>query len=735
MRTLELSLEAIRPFVDGGAKNIQNLKTYFERVLPTHILTSIKFIEAYSHMHPLRTLGVIKALIQQRIGKQVQVGDVEIAAVDAGEFAQFIKQLPENLPVVVCLDEFNVSEDLVQSFPLILLRNLLRSCPVVPVLLGTNSKVSNLVGPHSVNKLGSRGAGFVWCRLVVKLPRFDPELAFQRNGLELTPELKAWILKSPFRPGLTLEFLNRSNHADLNNLKNIADQTFIHMVSCKPALGDPECLLGYFQMIFSKYHAWNPGHNLPSSLIHKHLAHVLPNRALHFSDLLPFFDVRKMPNNQLQMTFDIFTRILEPVSIYLDISVDELLQFIILMGFKAAAGASGKQTLPQFVLNDQNFQTVRSLEIQKETILSAIKDGLIDIFSLSFRAIVEYCWKYTMVSDAYKSELESRSGNMLECLATGTFVRTSASCGPAGSTLETFLPLFASELQLIKNGPLKWSSEALDLLGNVKDQIVPCTLAAGYTMSAEFRAVPGVYTGSLPDLPNKKRLDGCFIPDWFPTLVDAAAAECDISTKAVEIAKEHSKMPLHQLFVTLEEKNLADTLSASILEAVLIRACANGRSSLETPFIGREDCPPLHHVHLIVCSSLAKLTKLSLLAFKNAFSETLQLLRMTFDEEGASLGLVDLFDFDVDEEEPEADVTGLVPDLNAAAPGIKTNKKRKLKVIPKTDPATKDLPRSTIIIIPIEQMFSYPFTSTANLMTEEGSLQVTPKAKILKMTK
>jgi hypothetical protein len=41
-------------------------------------------------------------------------------------------------PVVVCVDEFNVSS--AKEFELLLLRNLLRHVHVIPVILGTNSK-------------------------------------------------------------------------------------------------------------------------------------------------------------------------------------------------------------------------------------------------------------------------------------------------------------------------------------------------------------------------------------------------------------------------------------------------------------------------------------------------------------------------------------------------------------------------------------------------------------------
>ena len=99
----------------------------------------------------------------------------------AEKFNEFVNS---HSPIIVCLDEFDVSGDWVRSdgvhpsFSMILLRNLLRYCNVVPVLLGTNSRISDLIGKSSVNYGASRGLPGVWCTIVLKLPRIAAQTFF-----------------------------------------------------------------------------------------------------------------------------------------------------------------------------------------------------------------------------------------------------------------------------------------------------------------------------------------------------------------------------------------------------------------------------------------------------------------------------------------------------------------------------------------------------------------------------
>lgn len=119
------------------------MKFFRTEIKSEHHLSSV-FIEAYSKICSWELLGVLKLLVEHRMKNGGSFFREQLfgAALAVSEFNMFVGNI---LPVAVCLDEFFISEDPTVTAPLIFLRNLLRSVKVVPIVLGTNAKISNLI--------------------------------------------------------------------------------------------------------------------------------------------------------------------------------------------------------------------------------------------------------------------------------------------------------------------------------------------------------------------------------------------------------------------------------------------------------------------------------------------------------------------------------------------------------------------------------------------------------------
>lgn len=173
--------------------------------------------------------------------------------------------------------------------------------------------------------------------------------------------------------------------------------------------------------------------------------------------------------------------------------------------------------------------------------------------------VTELIWD-SFCSESYKRGDNRRSGYMMECLCQGSLVKVSALCGPSGSALSTFLPFFVEEFQLVKGDPLQLDDDALSLLEEVKDQKVPFFVAIRHTMSDQFRSIPGVYTGTCPDVKDSARIDGLLQPDHVdhPNDPNERDFQC-------------------QMYMTFEYKNYKDAFESSDIDAGLERTVKNSR--------------------------------------------------------------------------------------------------------------------------------------------------------------
>lgn len=663
-------LRAIMKAIDCSEEKIKNLKNdelsrFLDRKLTENHRLSRAFILNYSEIYSWKSLGVLKSLIAHRrnLGSDDITEEIDVIPVSLRDFNKFVEF---GKPVLVCLDEFHLSKSPENMFKLTFLRNLLRHACVVPLLLGTNASVSNLTHSISTNASHSRGGEQVWCKILTKLPVLASEsLSLAPCRDQLPSNVVDLIMKSPLRPGITEVFMSQLGRSGIQdsfalagNIKQAAEFTFQLMLRRKNRLGDYVNILGYFAMMFSKFHTRFEKYSWPTFLINRHLAHMIPSPEIH-KDQLPYFIKVTKENDCLYIASH--NVVLNPASIYVDVDADELTQFIVMTGMRSM----NDQNLGKFVnLPKALGKSVifRSNPSKWNALKVAEKVGNLNIFSLSFRFVVEFVWNSQLMYSKHSAGKDKRDGEKMECLAKGATVKASVSGGPSGQPFEKFLLRYAEELQLIKAKPLQWTFNALALLGPVKDQIVPFVMAVGHRASKEFRSIPGFYFGVLEELKDSARLDGLLTPDY-----------------TVEADEQYSKDSLRQVYLTMEQKDRDPDgrFDGSDLDATIERAAHDGRM-YHGRWKERHDHAPKHHVHLLTVSSVTKFTNLSRMHEK--YGHLVELYLMTFDSSEHTLDLRNLFD----------------------QSGQSVERDRS---------TISAFPRTKIIIVPIEDLFQYSFES------------------------
>lgn len=722
-----LRMANIEPTEIEAIKNDKSkLTELFKIRITPDMRISTGFMNALSNFFPWKALGVLHASIEYRISANNSVfnnealHDESMLLTDFNGYVEKVSKVsstpkPRYLPIIICLDEFSTTDG--QSQGLIMLRNLLRISYVVPVLLGTNAKVSNLVGATSTNFDYSRGDNQTWCKLISKFPPFT------QSSLEVMPDLpekvKSWLSLSPYRPGIIKEYLsNLVTVTDIESLRQAAAETWGALWNKKVGLYEVNGILGYFQMFFSAYRAWPLKHMLPLNLIHSHLAHLHAGREMHYSNIPQILDVFKTPaaslyiNVPFKKTFKM--RAFQPKSILLDLNTDEVTQFIIFAGWEKPNQEPRLRTLWSCLQDVPAFMEAHrenQFEAEKKIVLNLVSPGKrLNIFSFPFRLFVEKLWESTFSAADFKSGAHERDGKKMECLVLGSMVKVSAVMGPKGSALKEFLPVFVSELQLYKSGSLVLTDHAIELIDDIKDQLVPFTLAAGYQLSTAFRMISGViYTGSLPDAKNNQCIDGCLTPDWVDTLSSGkltriyppkSKSNHQINSELVRIAKAQSNNPNCQLYISLEMKNYERRIGYERLKQILDKAIEKGRA-----FYGEVQDPeiqiPKHHLHIITLTSLAELQPESNTQLHQKFSKSMRLLKMTLNRRTREIDLIDLF--------PEETVEGSANEQGSDEDQIEPSRKSLRLSLKKKKTFDRNL--SVVIIIPIETLFGFSLAS------------------------
>lgn len=542
---------------EAEAKNLdaKALNKYLKKKITRELSLSATFIEIYSKLNGWKVLSFLKSLIIRRHSVVDSNFDENIQnqATLLDEFNEFVLAAQ---PVIVCLDEFNLSgKTHHEVHKMVLLRNLLRKTNAVPIVLGTNTRVSNLLLPYSANFSCSRDQHKAWCKILTKLPLLTKSsLSLYSNHEKMPPQLQELIMKSPFRSGTTKEFVMQLHEHQVcsitdpleysRNLKMAAEKTFLALLEIKTSLSEVSSLLGYYAMLFSNFRLQPEVYDWPAFLIDRHLAHMVSSKSTHLASLP---DILSIVKTTKYLSVRNLTCRLEPVSIYINLKDDELNQFIVFSGMAAFAEKNPARPVSFKIAleSDKNFCTKPA----KENVLCVASSGLEDlnIFGFTFRLIVEFLWDGRKLGSEHIAGRAKRDGNKMECLSKGATVKASVAGGPSGQSFQAFLLRYAEEFQLIRSDPFKWDNESLELLGNLKDQFIPYLLAVGYLPSGTFSSLPGFFTGYLEEVKDSARLDSVLSPCWI-----------------YDHDKRYATSTTHQMFITRRKRIIKTSSMAPI---------------------------------------------------------------------------------------------------------------------------------------------------------------------------
>lgn len=84
-------------------------------------------------------------------------------------------------------------------------------------------------------------------------------------------------------------------------LASVANVVFKIILDHKSRLADDDCLIGYYAMIFSGFRAKDTTYDLPTYLIHKHLAHLIPNKKTHLNLLPSILPIHRTASDELSI--------------------------------------------------------------------------------------------------------------------------------------------------------------------------------------------------------------------------------------------------------------------------------------------------------------------------------------------------------------------------------------------------------------------------------------------------
>lgn len=615
-----------------------------EKIFTDLVILSTKFIEYFGKMFMWRSLGILDELIDMRVNRKALDETIPLKPVSPVYVDEFYKKhlASRELPVVACLDEFNLTS-LKSKTELIFLRNLLRSISnLTPILLGTNAKAANLVDEYSVNTTVSRDDEHPWCRLFYRLPSANFEsVGFQSlyASTFVDDKIVKWLRVACGRPGILKLFIANFEPQDL---VGSFVTTFTRILRRKALMSSPLSIEGYYEMIFSRFRANHViEHACSAELINRHLAHLIPNNFTHIESLpvvQPLFKSKITHGlylfaDKIPWDKDLF----DPHSLYLYLQTDELTQMILFSDWTKQFGSLDRNLANIFL----EVKRASSIEKAKQEIIRLVRTTPnLNVLTFSFRLIVECL--HNNQSDNVKSGVGVRSGNKLENLINGCFVKAAASGGPYGSPLEAFLTRFASEMSLEKLFDVKWDAQSLVLLGPIKDQLVPYVIAVNHRVTPEFRSLDGIYTGFYPEFSNVRQLDGRCIPDWVTTIkapTSSVSGHSALPFPVLRNAQALSENSKCQLYITLEMKNHTVNVGAGVVAAVLRRAALNGRKiGLDWP---RSSGHPVHHLHLLCVSSLAAVKDWD--QIRSHCSHLMRVLKLTYDKEANIIGLRDMF--------------------------------------------------------------------------------------------
>lgn len=220
------------------------------------------------------------------------------------ESKKFKRDPKFNLPLIF-LDEFNVNSDTRPKSRAMyaFYRNIIRACDLIPVLMGTNSQITNVItaGTQSGDK------PYIWAHIFYRLPKYPWEL-YEKNvnnattptgsGREILKQLfqilkheRPLFVQSIFEDENRLKELDENSTSIIEWLKYILSK-FRSAFSDRKSRYMEEFYSVQAQLFISSYNrTYNYGKPFPSSLIHSYLAYLTRPKNIYRKSYKSCFDI------------------------------------------------------------------------------------------------------------------------------------------------------------------------------------------------------------------------------------------------------------------------------------------------------------------------------------------------------------------------------------------------------------------------------------------------------------
>lgn len=697
-KTLKLDKEWLRR-AQAKSPGREELRKHLDENILESFWSSFKYIDYATESHyTWRTLGMLSHFIDMRtmgdpLDKEPRTE--QYYPMTMNEFELKYRETKE-FPILVCLDNFNLNNHASQKEQ-IQLRTLLRYLPFVSVLvLSDNTNAIKFIEADTT--VLERNT--IWCRIINKLPPVSLG-ALTKSIPQMGADIMKWLEVSNGRPGIVKLFLKSARELDhlsgAQNLKPALEVTFAKLLAAKPSLISQKTIEGWYEMLFSKaFREEIAEHACSTDLIHSHLTQLTPNTSMA-AERIPVVQLlcKSSFGRHLCHDEELDGKNCEfsPHSLFID--VDELAQMIVFSDRTKICNSASVDL--KSIFTRANAMEAKRLR-KKEIFQSISMNSELSILSFSFRLVVEFLHR-NETKEIPPSLAPVRSGNKLQYLFNGAFIIASASAGPTGGSLETFLSKFVSELTMEKLFNAKWSKKSLALLGPIKDQLVPYVIAVNYRAKAELRSIDGVFTGFLPEMPSqgykKLKVNGDCVPDWVETIGAAAKKRNDIAPSLLRNALALSKKAHCQMFISLEFDNCYGSLERALKHAALKR-----NEILKKWPKSRKH--PIQHLHLQCLTGFNGNSRSEWIkSVRSHCSHVLRLFMLTLNQKTKTIGLELLFNGST----PKKHQT-----KKAAADAESSDdddEDEDLEAVSRIPPATPSFPHTTVIIVALNQLCPY----------------------------
>lgn len=555
---------------------------------------------------------------------------------------------PKTKPVVIVLDEFSVAlqTDNTMKDRLLFLRNLLRACGVVTVLMGTNASAINMLEKGAMGRPESGAQPRLWAQVVTNI--FSPlpidqfvEINAVRECL-VEPVVRfsdgllivKWIEEGKcIKPGVFKSLLKSLGSPSMNGSPaKIVWQALklagTALIDRKPCWGNFDYLLGQVEAMVSMSrfsHELNPATSV--KLLNDHYASLATYNKIENLNLFAVY--RKSVFNGLCLLPLAWSKIgenaisLEGTAVRSELpgNEDYIIDDYLFEGAAEAAFPirigppdelfSPRTGYPTFESDEIGFLALFATEApfvlnQKLTDIEVdprMKFKYADLADpgqkLTTRAaltiVLRHLHGQTQHVELHTNQAARRDGFFMELVCNSAFVIASHNAGLGGSTLVTFFPRFINEISWNRRENPRLSEKSVELLGSFAEYYIPFIPMINNTCSKSLRSIPGVHTGTLKMAKDTQRVDAIGYADC---LADSCPAT-----------------ELNRVIFTDEYKNTEEAINSNDLtggsETDGIIDKAIGMKAILTAKLlemrGEDGIEPAVHFHFLTVSKLTDL--------------------------------------------------------------------------------------------------------------------------------